>query len=653
MHTIFNSLYNFLFFFLGEIFYALFSLNGCDDDEDDTIIVRGYSIHKNANLANAKLSGATLTGANMSYAILRYADLSYANLRGAILNYADLTGADLFKANMTGAHLTGATLTDADLRYVNLTSANLTGANLTGVNLEYANLSNVNLTGANLTSVKSGGIKGRPKSLPPGYQLKEGYIVGPNGETMRGKERNGSYKSETTSRDINSIQNREGEAAEKSIGEFITNLNINYLTSNYGRILELHLEIFEAYHNKKVRQSIVHIYTNSTTNWVNTCFYGYDTYNNMFNNYIAYLKTNNEAVPEYMHINEDIKVKLQLDDPYNSNSLYNVENTRFDDRKDTDMVEIKYNDIIRILAGIGEYKTKINTIIEDKKDTDSQRLLTNNKTNFDAKNMMKKIDTIYTYLNEITEKVVLNDDLTVENIEENIDLNIKENNGLSDFLNNNDNDNNKLKDFFKFYGRMYAEDKIYQKIDNDHYFTYRLTPPKNHKIQPLIVISTKYLAEFNFDAIEFLAGFNNIANINKGKTKSNLYKLFEEIYNYLKPIDLGSSSWSEIKLLEDERKKIRIKTATKEEIIDTYNKFICPSWNDETPDDDPAGCLDKDEDGVKDKDDKCPNTKLEDKDNVDENGCVISLPDYLKCEDGELTYVGPYNDLDDDDDDET
>ena len=214
----------------------------------------------------------------------------------------------------------------------------------------------------------------------------------------------------------------------------------------------------------------------------------------------------------------------------------------------------------------------------------------------------------------------------------------------------NNNDNNKpLKDFFKFYGRLYDEDNIYQKIDDDHYFTYRLTPKNNIK-QSLIVISTKFLAEFNFDAIEFLAGFNNIANINKDNTKSKLYTLFEEIYNYLKPIDLGSSSWSEINLIEEERKKIRSKTASKEEIIETYNKFICPSWNDETPDDDPAGCLDKDEDGVKDKDDNCPNTKPEDKDNVDENGCVISLPDYLKCEDGELTYVGPYNDLDDDDD---
>jgi len=479
----------------------------------------------------------------------------------------------------------------------------------------------------------------------------------PAGEEAAGeavvKKRNGSYKSETTPREIKSIQNSVGETLETNLS--VRNEEINYLsdsikiqkldysTDTHEDIIKKQRKIFQAYHNKKVKKSIVHIYTNSTTNWVNTCFYGYDTYNNMFNNYIAYLKTNNEAVPEYMQINEDIRVKLQLDDPYNSNSLYKVENTRFDGREGTDMVEIKYIDIIGIISKLKDYTTEINNT----NDTASQRLLTNQNTQVDATNIIEKIKKIKTYFEKIEEQVVLKDDLTVADMNKNINNYIKKNTMLEKYLITD----KQLKQFFQIYCRMYNEENIYQKIDNDHYFTYRLTPFTG-KIEPLLVISTKFLGEFNLDAIEILAGINIIkkrVGNNPDFVSSNLYKLFNRIYTDLKLIDLGSSSWSKINLIEEERKKIRSKTASKEEIIETYNKFICPSWNNETPDGDPAGCLDKDEDGVKDKDDKCPNTKPEDKDNVDENGCAISLPDYLKCEDGELTYVGPYNDLDDDD----
>ena len=125
---------------------------------------------------NANLQGADLTNADLTNAIL-----TGANLQGAILTGADLTNADL-------TYLTGADgLIFADLRFADLTGANLTNADLTGAHLEFATLTGANLTGAvltfaNLAAVVSGSIVGVPASLPEGWQLTNGYLVGPNAD---------------------------------------------------------------------------------------------------------------------------------------------------------------------------------------------------------------------------------------------------------------------------------------------------------------------------------------------------------------------------------------------------------------------------------------------------------------------------------------
>ncbi len=67
-------------------------------------------------------------------------------------------------ANLSGAILTGANLTNAYLYYANLTNADLT---------------NTDLTGAELFGVISGSIVGTPSSLPSGWQLINGYLIGP------------------------------------------------------------------------------------------------------------------------------------------------------------------------------------------------------------------------------------------------------------------------------------------------------------------------------------------------------------------------------------------------------------------------------------------------------------------------------------------
>ncbi len=60
-----------------------------------------------------------------------------------------------------------------------LSSADLTGADLTGTHFTHTDLSSATLTGATLTGAVSQGIKGTPAALPTGWQLADGYLIGP------------------------------------------------------------------------------------------------------------------------------------------------------------------------------------------------------------------------------------------------------------------------------------------------------------------------------------------------------------------------------------------------------------------------------------------------------------------------------------------
>jgi uncharacterized protein YjbI with pentapeptide repeats len=100
-------------------------------------------------------------------------DLSNVDLAGANLGWANLS-----TANLAGADLASTGLADANLAGANLTSANATGAALESANLASTNLSETTLTGASLGGVESGGITGTPATLPPGWKLVQGYLVG-------------------------------------------------------------------------------------------------------------------------------------------------------------------------------------------------------------------------------------------------------------------------------------------------------------------------------------------------------------------------------------------------------------------------------------------------------------------------------------------
>jgi len=98
--------------------------------------------------------------------------LTGANLVGATLDLANLS-----KATLTSASLAGASLTSANLSDAIFTTANLTGANLNGALLARADLST-----ATLDAVRSGGLVGTPKFLPPNWSVLSGYLIGPTAD---------------------------------------------------------------------------------------------------------------------------------------------------------------------------------------------------------------------------------------------------------------------------------------------------------------------------------------------------------------------------------------------------------------------------------------------------------------------------------------
>lgn len=211
------------------------------------VLIRGQSIHDLPNGWDSGLGGMqwdptrALVGAD-----LRNVDLSTSDLSGSDLTGADLTGANLANTNLAGvnaggtsvpapgsasaasvrrpgaklfsARLTGARLTGAQLRYAGLAgviSGGIIGApatlpkgwtltagylvgpksNLTNAFLNRTNLAGIDLSTATLSGVRSGGITGKPASLPARWILAGGYLIGPGSNLSGARLRNLDFKS--------------------------------------------------------------------------------------------------------------------------------------------------------------------------------------------------------------------------------------------------------------------------------------------------------------------------------------------------------------------------------------------------------------------------------------------------------------------------
>lgn len=109
----------------------------------------GFLLGPKANLENALIEARSLPGLN----------LAGANLRFAHINRSDLAG-----ANLSGAILDRAALVRSNLRRARFTQADVSG---------------LAMEGADLAGVASGRVTGLPASLPTGWRLVAGNLVGP------------------------------------------------------------------------------------------------------------------------------------------------------------------------------------------------------------------------------------------------------------------------------------------------------------------------------------------------------------------------------------------------------------------------------------------------------------------------------------------
>jgi uncharacterized protein YjbI with pentapeptide repeats len=192
-------------------------------------LVDGYLIGPDAQVTQANLTGANLSGADMQMINLTGTNLTDADMAGAdladaglgltTLTGANLIGADLAKlaswsitgtptalpqhwtlrsgflfgpqawfygVDLSGQNLSGLDLAGAFLENSNLTRANLSGTNLAGANLAAATIAKADLArtvlaGASLYVIRSGGgITGSPASIPAGWVLRSGWLIGPS-----------------------------------------------------------------------------------------------------------------------------------------------------------------------------------------------------------------------------------------------------------------------------------------------------------------------------------------------------------------------------------------------------------------------------------------------------------------------------------------
>jgi len=148
---------------------------------------RGFLLGPGADLRGANLVGLGLDHVDLEGADLSDARLAGDSLQGAILNGgrlsgADLSGADLNNAGITDADLASADLSRTDLQGASLVGSALTAANVTDSSLAGSVLARADLDHAAITGATSGGAVVPPSSLPSGWSVTDGYLVGPNAD---------------------------------------------------------------------------------------------------------------------------------------------------------------------------------------------------------------------------------------------------------------------------------------------------------------------------------------------------------------------------------------------------------------------------------------------------------------------------------------
>jgi uncharacterized protein YjbI with pentapeptide repeats len=205
------------------------SINGVPSTLPSGWVIRsGFLIGETANLANANLSGLDLSNTN--------------------LNQVDLSGSRMDSVNLADAYLAGANLANVKSSKIAGTPANLPahwelssgyligpGASFEGVDFGQANLSYVNMAGTNISGarldrvtmngIRSGNILGIPSSLPDGWNLIGGYLIGPNadlrGASLQGLDLSGAVLDGVTSGGISGTPSALPDNWKLAEGSFI------------------------------------------------------------------------------------------------------------------------------------------------------------------------------------------------------------------------------------------------------------------------------------------------------------------------------------------------------------------------------------------------------------------------------------------------
>jgi uncharacterized protein YjbI with pentapeptide repeats len=145
-------------------------------------------ITQSANFTSIDLSGVSLVGANFTSSNLTTATLTNADISGAIFTTTTLTGIITGGLSSGAGGITAPTLPTGYIvragfivgPNVNLVNANLSNTDLSGVSLVGASMSGASLLGATLTRLTSGSITGADSvALPTSYVARNGYFLGP------------------------------------------------------------------------------------------------------------------------------------------------------------------------------------------------------------------------------------------------------------------------------------------------------------------------------------------------------------------------------------------------------------------------------------------------------------------------------------------
>ena len=147
------------------------------------VYIRGIT----TDLIGIDITGVQLTGADLSGCV--FTNSVFTNVDISAVNLSRVTFTGLVSGGVTGGTSTALTLPTGYVvrggfilgNGVSIPGANLSGLNLTDVILTNANIATVDFTGATLTRIVSGGlVNASTATLPSGYVIRSGFIVGPS-----------------------------------------------------------------------------------------------------------------------------------------------------------------------------------------------------------------------------------------------------------------------------------------------------------------------------------------------------------------------------------------------------------------------------------------------------------------------------------------